>query len=297
MRFLLIALFCLFSSMSIAQKLPHTSLYLFDMQTDGDSLYRFSNPKFLSNFNPEGYTNQPNFINDDEVMVTVQKLDDTTQSDIYKINILEMTLARFTKTAESEFSPTLVLSDYNAPDRFLSTVRVETDGKTQKLWQYPMNRSNTGNAVFRTLQEIGYHYWMTPKDVLLFIVGNPHRLVSANTTNEATFEIASNIGRCMQRLPNGDVAYVQKANVGEWLIKRLTKTSFYTEYITPTVPGSEDFVVLDDGTIIMAGGTKLYKFTPGNDTNWLEIGDFSYYGFQTISRMAVRGDKLLMVTQ
>jgi len=294
MRIILVTvLSLLFLSSAYGQKLPKTNLYLFDMKVVADSIYRFSNPKLLSSFNTEGYNNQPGFISDNELLVTVQLSSDTTQTDIYKMDIEEMELARFTRTEESEFSPTLMLS---APPG-ISTVRVEKDGVTQRLWQYPLDRSTVGSPVFRTIEGIGYHYWKSSRDVLLFLVGTPHRLVSANTSNETSFEISTNIGRCFQRMASGDIAYVHKTSDNSWLLKRLNRVSYYSDLITETLPGSEDFVLLPDGTFLMGNGSKLYKFHPNKDVSWVEVGDFSYYGFGSISRLAVSGNKLVMVTQ
>ena len=294
MRTILITvLSLLFLSSAYAQRLPKTNLYLFDMKVVADSLYRFSNPKLLSSFNTEGYNNQPSFINNNELLVTVQLSSDTTQTDIYKMDLNEMKLARFTRTEESEFSPTIT----PAATPWISTVRVEKDGVTQRLWQYPMDRSNVGEPVFKTIEGVGYHYWKNSRDVLLFLVGTPHRLVSANVSNETSFEIGNDIGRCFQRMASGDVAYVHKISDSSWLLKRLNRVSYYSDLLTETMPGSEDFVILPDGTFLMGSGSKLYKFHPNKDVSWVEVGDFSYYGFGKITRLAVSGDKLVMVTQ
>jgi len=100
-------------------------------------------------------------------------------------------------------------------------------------------------------------------------------------------------------MPNGDIAFVHKLDATTWLIKRLHSRTFSTHLITAALPGSEDFAVLGDGTIIMARGAKVFKFNKTLDTAWQEIGDFSYYGVRQISRIAVNkaGKKIALVVE
>jgi len=54
------------------------------------------------------------------------------QADIYRYDLQSGATTQVTNTAESEYSPTLM------PDRKnISVVRVEADGKTQRLWKFP----------------------------------------------------------------------------------------------------------------------------------------------------------------
>ena len=67
----------------------------------------------------------------------------------------------------------------------------------------PVDRSNNGQPALTNITDIGYHYWINPVDLLLFIVGDPHLLIIANTQTERTVNIASKIGRCFKRMPRG----------------------------------------------------------------------------------------------
>ena len=300
-RISLLLLFILLTVSVQAQRLPATNLLLFEMNQLNDSIFQFKSPQFLSDFNKTGYNNQPYFMSDDVLYVTVQTPLDTMQSDIYALNLKKQSLTMITATIESEFSPTFIppRSDDDLKYYF-SCIRVEADGQnSQRLWKFPMDRSSNGEPALRTINNIGYHYWIDYRDVLLFLVGDPHQLVIADTRDESTRFVANNIGRCFQELPNGDIAYVQKSDSGNWLIKKINSRTYRTELITATLSDSEDFVVLNDGTIIMAQGSKLYKFNRAIDISWTEIADFSYYGMTKISRLAVNGaeNKLVMVIE
>jgi hypothetical protein len=53
------------------------------------------------------------------------------------------------------------------------------------------------------------------------------------------------------------------------------------------IPEREDFAVLNDGTLLMASGSRLFKFKPDADTDWVLISDFSEYQIHQITRIEV----------
>jgi hypothetical protein len=278
-----------------AQKLPTSNVYLFDIKIDADSVYQFTNPTYLTAFNSKGYNNQPCFINDDELYLTVQMANDTTQSDIYSLNFKTGIKTQVTDTPESEYSPTLINGNDDEEEATeFSCIRVEKDGKnTQRLWRFPLNRSNNGNLVFKDITEIGYHAWATSTEAVLFIVGSPHRLMLANTYSGKTQNISDNIGRCLQRKIKGVVYYVRKLSPDTWYIRALTPLTNKTITIAETLPEVEDFAVMPDGSILMAKGSKLFRHEGVKEAQWQEIADFSNYGLNNINRLAVRDGKYL----
>lgn len=286
---ILFVLYFLISHAGSAQQLPNTNILLFDLNKKTDSLFQFSNPKFLTGFNSKGYNNQPFFLSENELYLSVQFPEDTTQTDIYSLNLKDKVLTQVTATVESEYAPALVpLRDEDDKQLFFSCVRVEEDEEnSQRLWKFPVDRSNNGQPVFTSISNIGYHAWLNYREALLFIIGNPHSLVIANVRDQSTRNVISNIGRCFQEMPNGDYAFVHKIDNKSWLIKRLNSRTFSTQLLTAALPDSEDFVVLNDGTLLMASGTKLFKFNKSLDTGWFEIADFRYYGMKKISRIAI----------
>ena len=303
MRTLLLFVFLALTitNQSSAQQLPNTNILLFDLNQKTDSIFMFSNPKFLTGFNQKGYNNQPFFMSDYELYLTVQFADDTTQTDIYALEVKKNVLTQVTATVESEYSATLV-PGRGEGDRqpFFSCVRVEVDGEnSQRLWMFPIDRSNNGNPVFTSIYDIGYHFWLNYREVMLFIIGNPHHLIVANTRDQSKRNVISHIGRCFHEMPNGDIAFVHKIDDSSWLLKRMNSRTYSTQLITAALPNSEDFAVLGDGTILMASNSKLYKFNKAIDATWLEIADFSYYGIKKISRIAINQlqDRIAIVVE
>jgi hypothetical protein len=261
---------------------------LFDFNQKNDTVFEMSTPQFLTNFNKEGYNNQPYFMSDKELYFTAQMPEDTTQTDIYSLNLENNTLTRVTATLESEYSPTFVPPLGRTQNYEFSVIRVEQDG-SQVLWKYPMNRKDDGKIVLPIQKGIGYHFWADYRDLALFVVGEPSKMLLADSRNETTQYVTSNIGRCFKDLPDGSIAFVEKMSKTTWLLKKLNTRTLRTSLITATLSQSEDFVTLRDGTIIMANGTSLYKFNQRKDTTWRKIADLSYYGMKNITRMAING--------
>jgi Tol biopolymer transport system component len=282
--------FLLFAVACLSAQHPKSSIFLFKIEQLNDSVYRFREPKFLTDFNKNGYNNQPFFFNNDELYITIQTPFDTSQTDIFSLNLKTQTRTRVTMTNEREYSPTLM------PDRqYFSSVRVEMD-KTQRLWQFPVDRLGKGKPVLNLIKNVGYHCWLSSEKVALFIVDDPKNyLLIANAKDESSVRLTTDIGRCFQILPNGNLAYVFKATDTTWYIQELDLNTYQSKIIVKTLTGSEDFAILPEGTFLMGKGSVLYKYHPAFDKNWLPVGDFRLFGIQKIARLAVSGDKKLAI--
>ncbi len=290
---LFLALFGALATPSVAQ-LPNTNIYCFDMEKFGEQI-DFKNARFLTGFNIYGYNNQPQWMNNNELQIAVQTPYDTSQTEIYSLSLLNNVLTQVTATRESEYSPTLM------PDRRnISCIRTDaTQAGTQRLWMYPLDRSNSGRDLLTLHQDIGYHCWLSEKKLALFIVnGRSNSLKLVNVDDQSSIQLLSGIGRSMSRLNDGKLAYVQKATDQTWYIKWLDPVGYGSDVIIQTLPGSEDFTLLPDGTFIMGNGSKLYSYKLGNpEKQWKEIADLSKYGLFNIRRLTVSRelDKIAIV--
>ncbi len=273
-----------------AQDIPVTDVYAFSMKKLNDTTYNFSNPRFLTQFNMDGYNNQPHFFKENELYLTVQ-FPDTDQTDIFSLNLETNELTQVTATVEGEYSPTIM------PDRYeFSAVRVEADGQnTQRLWKFPIDRSTMGEPVFKQITGVGYHHWISPYKAALFVVGQPTTLVLANTLTGSTIQLMENIGRGMQRLPGDNLSFIHKLSPTNWVLKEMDTYTYRSKDIVKTLPNSEDFLYLDDGTFIMGNGSKLYKFNKYSDQDWKEIADFRYFGVKNITRLALSGNGTIAI--
>jgi hypothetical protein len=272
-----------------AQNLPNTDIYLLQVVQE-DTTLNFGKPKFLTAFNLKGYNNQPCFLSNEELLITVG-LAGENQTDIYLLDLEKNSRLRMTETPESEYSP------MPTPDNlFFSVVRVETDAdRSQRLWQYPLDRKDKGKAVFKYLRGIGYYYWLDRFRLALFNVASTNYLSLGDTRDESSRHLAPDVGRCFQNSPGGRLVFVHKVTSDRWVIKAMDKNTLAVEEITNTIPGSEDFVILKDGSILMGKGSRLFQYHPKRSTEWKEVIDLKKIGITGISRLALSSDGKLAI--
>lgn len=291
MRKILILLTCIFCWKMANAQLPNTNIYLFKMTQFGDSLFLFKNPQLLTGFNSNGYNNQPAFFSNDELYFSMGSTSDAIATNIVALDLKNKVKTQITQSEDREYSPTPMLEKF-----YFSCVRQEADGKnTQRLWFFPTDRSSNGKPLLTNQTGVGYHCWLKNEMVALFIVGDPHKLAIADTRDQSVKTITSNIGRCFQRLSNGNLAYIYKATATNWTIKELDVNTLRSSTIVTALPESEDFVVLPDNTFLMARGSQLFKYKKGWDTQWHKVGDFSKLGIKNITRMALSTDGKLAI--
>lgn len=276
----------LFTYTASAQ-IQRSNIFLFDMKQVSDTTFEFSNPRYLTNFNPNGYNNHPAFMSNEELYFSSQ-LPTENQPDLYVLDLEKQTKTRVTRTAEGEYSP------FRAPDYYsFSAIRQEINGRDTllRLWQFPLDRLTNGRPVFKYITGIGYYYWINSYRIAVFRLGEPNALEIADTGSDRVVDkVATDVGRCIRTLPNGNLLYVQKSDLENW---KLVQYNPYNRQRTPlidVVPGAEDFTVLPNGTILMGRGSRIFKFHPQRDKEWLQIADLRYYEIDDITRLAVSND-------
>ncbi len=277
-----------------SQSLPTTNILLFDLEKTADG-HTLGNPKFLTAWNRDGYNNQPAWLGEEKILITVGHPEDTTQTEIWELDLAASTRTRVTETVESEFSPTPM-----GDGRHFSSVLIEKDGEnTQRLWQFPLDRSEAGQPVFSRITGIGYHCWLRDTLAALYLVEKPvHRLIVAGLKSQKATVITSNPGRSLHRLADGRLAFIAKATAQTWYIKSWDPRTKSGDILCKTRPSSEDFCVMADGSFLMGEGPKLFRLRPGKDLEWAQIADLSKYGVKTITRLAASaGGKLAVVVQ
>lgn len=294
MRILICFLLLLTGFGSLFAQLPVQQVYVFDIAVQ-DSAVAFTHPQYLTAFNARGYNNQPFWQDREQLLLAVQR-PEMEQPDIFSFDLQQRTRLRMTRTRSGEFSPKAM----GDGSRF-SAVRQEYVGQDTilRLWEFPTNLSDNGRPVFKYINGIGYYEWLNSQQLALFLVGTPNTLALASTGSDQPRTLAQNVGRCFQRLPNGNLAYVSK-ETPSWTIveQNLYRLNNPPREITTCIQGSEDFTVLSDGSYLMAGGSKIYRFDPIRNPRWQEVVDLRFYGIRNISRMAASGfGKLAIVAE
>lgn len=285
MRFLLPLVFCLLTTLTLQAQLPQTQIYVFDIAV-ADSAVTFTKPQYLTAFNQRGYNNQPYWSDREKLLVSVQQ-PEMQQPDIFSLDLRNKTRTRLTRTVSGEYSPKAV-----GDGRKFSAVRQEYLGQDTvlRLWEFPSTLLDNGKPVFKYVNGIGYYEWLNSAQLALFLVGNPNTLALASADTDRPRTLANNVGRCFKRLPNGNLAYVDK-QTPTWTIveQNLYRLNEAPRLVATCINGSEDFAILRDGSYLMAGGSKIFRFDPIRSREWKEVVDLRFYGIRNISRMEANG--------
>lgn len=283
-------LLTLVSLTALAQTPPDTEIFLVDISLKSQPA-QISKPANITQ--RKGYDNQPSFTPDGTGLLYTSLREDG-QTDIYRYDIIQLTTTQLTNTPESEYSPTVT------PDqKHFSVIRVEKD-QTQRLWQFPISGAGEPRLLLEKVKPVGYHCWLDPDGLALFILGPPNSLQLARVSTGDTLRMENSIGRALHLVPGKNaLSFVHKRTPTDWEIKQL---DLKTRQITPivrTLDGSEDFVWASNGTLLMAKGAILYQCNPVTSPTWTPLADFSTAGIKQLTRLAIdkSGKKLAVVGQ
>jgi dipeptidyl aminopeptidase/acylaminoacyl peptidase len=267
-----------------AEPPPDTDIFVLDwkeMQKDSSHLMP------INITHREGYDNQPMFSPDGaEILFT--SIGQDGQADIYSYSLKSRSTKRITNTAESEYSPTFM------PDKkHISVVRVEKD-QTQRLWKFPLAGGDP-SLILENIKPVGYHAWFDSSTVVLFILGEPNTLQIAHLATGKADKIADDVGRCIQKIPHQPKISFTLKDGKNWIIQELNLSTHKIAKIVNGVEGSEDYTWTADGNILMANGSKLYRYKPGSgDNSWKEVADVAEYRIGGITRLAVSSNGRLL---
>jgi Tol biopolymer transport system component len=267
-------------------QLPETDIFISTIKVKGEK-QEFSTPENITM--RKGYDNQPFFTPDGKSLLFVA-VPDSSQADIFRYDFGSRRISPVTNTKESEYSPMITPGGNH-----ISVVRVDTD-TAQRFYKLPLSQTDAAIAVNGT-DSIGYYCWLGDSSLAMFILGNAMTLQLLNVQTGNRTLVASDIGRCMKVGPDKKRFYfVIKQNENEWGIFELNAVTMEKKKIISTLPGSEDFAIMPDGSFLMGSKGKLFQWKPGAQTDWTEIADFSS-ALGDFYRVAVnaKGDRIAMV--
>ena len=230
-----------------------------------------------------GYDNQPAFTtNGKAVLYTSQR---AGQTDIYRYDVDVDSSVQLTRTKESEYSATLL------PDKSgFSVIRVEADS-TQRLWAFRHDGTRP-RLLLQAVKPVGYHAWANPRELILFVLGDPPTLQRARMNSSRVDTLAQNPGRSLHKVPGkNSVSFVHKKSPEEWWIRELDIESGRITDLVRTLPGSEDYAWTPTGILLMASGASLHSWNSRlPETGWSLVHTFKDKALRNIKRLAISAD-------
>ncbi len=258
-----------------------TDIYLIRIKIDGER-YIFSDPVRINQ--TEGYNNQPSFHPDGSSVFYSSGSGSNT--DIYRYDIETGKTIRLTDTPDSEYSPTVM------PDgKSFSVIQLVTSEGPRKgaqpLISFPLAGGDP-ELIYEEGEKVGYHTWIDPQKVALFLLGSPHFLRIVDLKDNSSVRVAEDIGRSLHKIPGQDaISFSRSQEGGPNVIKMYDLGTGKTQPIVSMLEGNEFYAWTPSGVLIMGVGPQLFVFKPGKDKDWQLIGDLSALGIKNISRLAV----------
>ena len=239
------------------------------------------------------YSNQPYFFDNSHLFFT-QAMDTEesgSQIDVWMFDFKLGASENITESSFSEYSPTpLPYGDG------MSVIRVNEEGK-QELWEINPQGKAIKNIVPK-IEPVGYQVWINNKELLLFVLGEPHTLQRIDTTkpNAEAQIIDSNIGASLFQFEKTDWFLYTSKTDGNYL-NAYNVNSKKLIQIASMPKNSEYFSVSPIGHVITSDGTTLWqrKFMQKGDKirpadNWLPIKITQAECEKGVSRTAISPD-------
>lgn len=269
---------------------PASDIFILDVRHEGGEM-KLGQPRKITDF--EGYNNQPFFMPDGHTILYTSIRN--KQADIYRYDIKTGATTQVTNTPGSEYSPTLMPDGKN-----ISVVRVEADGKTQRLWRFPL-AGGAPSLILENVQPVGYHHWIDDHTLALFVLsasGKPNFLEVYDLRTGKSEFVTDNPGRIIRKIPNQkNFSFVHKIANDHWEIKQFDLRVHTSSSLIATLPGVEDYAWLPDGKLLMGKDSKIFAVVPLRGSGWQEIANFSIAGVTRITRIAVSpsGNRIAIV--
>jgi hypothetical protein len=276
-QFKAIIFLLLIANKGICQTMPETDIFIADCRIKEGNIY-FGGAKNITS--RKGYDNQPNFLNDTTLLFT--SIRNGLQSDIFQYTISSQKTSKLTSSAESEYSPKIT------PDKLgISTVVVEKDS-TQRLWRYTL-QGNNPLIIAKSIDSIGYYCWLSDTTFAAIMITDPSSLKICNTITGASKNIATNVGRSLEKSANGYLYFSQLIDSTRWLV-RLEKDGTIQRLIE-FYKQAEDFTLTRNNTVLCAHEGELFYADNNFNLGWRVCGNFSFAGAKNITRIALSPDE------
>ncbi|UCG88332.1 MAG: hypothetical protein JSW71_07255 [Gemmatimonadota bacterium] len=176
-------------------------------------------------------------------------------------------------------------------DRF-SVIQHEANS-AQRVWSFDLSGADP-QVVLPSISRVGYHVWIDDGTLALWVLGTPPTLQVADIPAQTVEVLAEDIGRFMQKVPGQALAsFLHRETRGEErvdVIKTVDPGTGEVVVLGDALEGSEYYAWTPGGLILMSSGSKVFAFSPANESRWWEVADLESAGIHGITRLAVSPD-------
>lgn len=283
----------------LAQGNLNFDVYRIKIKVEKGSAIHFDKAENISKH--KGYDNQPMFSqNEQTIFYTSMTKDSTTDIQYYNVETNKK-IKSVASPKTSEYSPTPIPNTNK-----IAFVRVEEDGKTQRIWQQEFPKGEP-TLFLDKVDSVGYFWFINDKQLATFILSSKnemaHELRIIDIATQKEIFIDDSIGRCIRLSADSSALhYVKKGKEGKnWIMQyNLHNQSIYP--IVETLEGIEDFVFYNNIKIWMAKDNELFEYwMAAKFPHWDKKEAFSINNseLKKITRMSLSEDKsyLLLVAE
>ena len=272
---------------SVSAQMPGFDMFVGDLKLQ-EHLLEVQNLKALTNRN--GYDNQPLFLADGQSLLFTSAVtkNDIEQTDSMLMSLKTNKLVNLTNSTESEYSPTEMPFGNS-----FSVIRAV--GDKQKLWRYPLNPTSStaipASELLTDINPVGYHAWIDNKQVILFVLGEPHSLQLANINTQTSKVLDKNIGPSLFAIPNSSLmSYTAATGKGDdikWQLKSYDPTTAEISVLTHLPEGAYYYAWTENGFAIAAVESTLLQWDMANSAKgWQPFADVSEQCSKGVTRLA-----------
>lgn len=258
---------------------PNPEIFLFSIEKSADK-FTFSNSKNITN--NAGYDSQPSFSLDNR-SILFSSIRKTTDTNIYEYFLADGKLQQITTAEDGEYSP----REFDA-----NTITFVREGKAQEMtvWKYD-RQTKKESPVLKNKEPVGYYGFNSKGDFLLWVryAFMIHLVNPEKNTNKFVTDYAQ--PSAPQRIPNTDnFSFMKRLPTDEIWIYEFNPTNQAIRPIIQTKDAKINYCWMNDGSLLIGSGTKLFRFDEKIDKTWVQIADLSSFGIKDIGRIAVSFD-------
>jgi dipeptidyl aminopeptidase/acylaminoacyl peptidase len=273
--FLLLILTLFVQTLPVFSQTSNPEIFLFSIEKK-DGKFTFTDGKNITN-NP-GYDNQPSFsLNGSSLLFTSNR--NGKDTNIYEYFLADGKTNQITSSEDNE---------YTAKEFDGNTINFVREGRGQEMtvWKYDRQTKHESPAL-KNKESVAYYAFNSKGDALVWIRYayfihwvNPEKGINKFVTDYAQPSTP-------QRLPATDnFSFMKRLPNDELWIYEFNPTNQAIRPVVQTKDAKITYCWMDDGSLLIGSGPKLFRFDEKSDKNWVLIADLSSFGIKDIGRIS-----------